>query len=84
MITPHPSQFTVFGGASEHQEAVGIVREVPKSRFASPWRCFAAFIILAAVLAVLTVLNYQLERHGSLPIEPAMTDVFLIVDPARI
>jgi hypothetical protein len=36
------------------------------------------------VLAVLTVLNYQLERYGSLPIEPAMTDVFLIVDPARI
>jgi TRAP-type C4-dicarboxylate transport system permease small subunit len=83
MITPHQSQFTVFGGAygSERNEAIG--HEAPKNKIASPWRWTTALMAVAAVVAFLTVLHYQLGHYSSLRNEPA-TDGFLIVDPFRM
>jgi hypothetical protein len=86
MITPHQPQFTVFSGAfvSEQHKADVVVCEVLKSKFAPTWRWFAALTAFATVVVVLTVLHYRLDHYGSLPIEPSMTDGFLIVDPARM
>ena len=83
MIAPHQSQCTVFGGAygSEGLEAVG--REAPKTKIAPPRRWTAALATVAAVVAGLIVLHYQLDHYSSLRIEPA-TDGFLIVDPSRM
>jgi hypothetical protein len=41
-------------------------------------------VVLAVVVAVVTVLTYQLGHHGSLPVEPAVTDGFAIADPSRM
>lgn len=86
MYTPQQSRFTVFGDAhvAEQHDTHGTAREAVKSTTASLWQWATAFVVLAVMIAGLTVLIHQLGHYGSPPIDPAVIDGFAISDPSRM